>query len=297
MAEILLKPIMVVVLMLMSLMSTQSEAIQEGGNDAGMVLSGDILIDDEHAHKWHAYPLAEISEEIREVLMELDELSKEKDVDRAFIGILLDDQKDSMDGGDGVKVIGVTPGGPAQEAGLEAGDVIISLDERSLAADGRRSSASKLFEELRKFHPGDEITVGYLRDGEKKSLQLTAASRSEHHVHIKGLKKGGHHGKHEIEKEIVVAHGHDSLGSVELFKLNEELGEYFSTDHGMLVLWVPENSKLGLKSGDVVLSIDGRTPKSISQTWRIIESYDAGDAMLLSIMRKHQKLELKVIKP
>lgn len=297
MNDLLLKPIVVVLIMLMSFLSSQSDAVQEIEAESEVVISGDILIDDREPHMLHQYPLVEISEGIREVLLELEELAKEKGGKHAFIGILLDDEADHRDNGAGVRVIGVTPGGPAEKAGIETGDVVVSISGKSLAADEKHSSASKLFKQLGGFKPGDKLAIGLLREGREITVELIAANRAEHHLKIKALTKELDHGMPHIEKEVLLHKRADSLERMELFKLNRELGEYFSSEKGMLVLWVPEHGELGLKSGDVILTIGGRSPRSTSQTWRIFDSYDAGDEIPFTIMRKHQKLDLSFIKP
>ena len=43
------------------------------------------------------------------------------------------------------------------------------------------------------------------------------------------------------------------LEDLELAPLNRDLGRYFGTSEGILVINVPEESRLGLKAGDVVL--------------------------------------------
>ena len=99
MSELLLKPIMVVFLMLMSFLSGQADAAGDNEPPSAVVISGDVLIDDREHHLWDEYPLAEISEEIREVLLELEELGRKPGEKRAFIGILLDDDKDDRAAG------------------------------------------------------------------------------------------------------------------------------------------------------------------------------------------------------
>src|SRR5262249_56346924 len=55
------------------------------------------------------------------------------------------------------------------------------------------------------------------------------------------------------------------LAALELAPLNPELGKYFATSDGVLVINVPPDSKLGLKPGDVVVAVDGRKVKGPAQ--------------------------------
>ncbi len=86
--------------------------------------------------------------------------------DRAVIGVIL------ADGGkDGVAVEGVTPGGPADKAGLRAGDVITAVRGASLAGERPQQA---LREALKDMKEGDKVALSYRRDGRTSSTELTA---------------------------------------------------------------------------------------------------------------------------
>ncbi|HSI92457.1 MAG TPA: trypsin-like peptidase domain-containing protein [Jiangellaceae bacterium] len=65
---------------------------------------------------------------------------------------------------------GVVSGGPADEAGLEPGDLIVSIDGRSV------STPDELVVFLRSREPGDEVTLVYERDGAVFEVSLTLDS-------------------------------------------------------------------------------------------------------------------------
>ncbi|HEU5217642.1 MAG TPA: PDZ domain-containing protein, partial [Gemmatimonadales bacterium] len=75
------------------------------------------------------------------------------------------------------------------------------------------------------------------------------------------------------------------LGDLELAPINPDLGAYFGTTEGVLVINVPKESTLGLKGGDVVLSVDGRKATGPNSFLRIMRSYDPGDSFKFEIMR------------
>lgn len=87
------------------------------------------------------------------------------------------------------------------------------------------------------------------------------------------------------------------IGTLELTALTPQLGRYFGTDHGVLVLRAPAHGALKLQDGDVILSIGGRTPASRSQAIRILTSYDPGDKIRLVIMREHHRMDIMAILP
>ncbi len=79
------------------------------------------------------------------------------------------------------------------------------------------------------------------------------------------------------------------LAQLELAPLNPDLGRYFGTSRGVLVISVPDESRLGLKGGDVVLGVDGRAATSPAHLLRILQSYEEGEAFKLEILRDRKK--------
>jgi len=67
----------------------------------------------------------------------------------------------------GAQVVQVEPGSPGAEAGIEAGDVITSLDGDAIA------SSADLVAAVRSREPGTEVTVGVDRQGDEVELTLT----------------------------------------------------------------------------------------------------------------------------
>ncbi|MFI2377910.1 S1C family serine protease [Streptomyces sp. NPDC018964] len=65
----------------------------------------------------------------------------------------------------------VDPGGPADKAGLQPGDVITKLDDRVI------DSGPTLIGEIWTHKPGDEVTITYERDGKERTTELTLGSR------------------------------------------------------------------------------------------------------------------------
>ena len=72
---------------------------------------------------------------------------------------------------------------------------------------------------------------------------------------------------------------------LEMVQLNPELGAYFGTEEGVLVLDVDENVTLGLRPGDVVVSIGGRKVDEVSDMQRILASYEEDEAVDFGIWR------------
>jgi aminopeptidase N len=73
--------------------------------------------------------------------------------------------------GQGVRLAGVSAGSPAEEAGLQTGDIIIKLGTFEVTNLRDYSNALKSFE------PGDTVTIVFIRDGEQRSAQITLTER------------------------------------------------------------------------------------------------------------------------
>ena len=67
----------------------------------------------------------------------------------------------------------VTPGGPAEKAGLKAGDIITTIDGRSIK-DG-----DDLVNEIASRRPGSSVRLGYLRDGKQTDATVTIGDRDK----------------------------------------------------------------------------------------------------------------------
>ena len=87
------------------------------------------------------------------------------------------------------------------------------------------------------------------------------------------------------------------MGTMELTTLTPQLGSYFGTHQGVLVVHASTHGILKLQDGDVILSIGGRVPASRSQAMRILTSYDPGDKIRLLILRQHRRLNITATMP
>jgi putative serine protease PepD len=85
----------------------------------------------------------------------IDDLRQGDVPDHALLGVTTQPNAD----GDGVEVVEVTPGSAADNAGLEAGDVISAVDERAI------EQPEDLGVAIAERRPGEEITIRYDRDG------------------------------------------------------------------------------------------------------------------------------------
>jgi S1-C subfamily serine protease len=73
----------------------------------------------------------------------------------------------------GVLVYGVARGGPADEAGIEPGDILIS------AAGTQLSTVEDLFAALRQHKPGESVSIERLHDGKRGTVDVLLSSKPQ----------------------------------------------------------------------------------------------------------------------
>jgi len=197
----------------------------------------------------------------------------------------------------GAKIEGVTPAGPADKAGLKVGDVITKFNGTSLAAvqaedEDESGPGRKLVELARKLEPDDTVQVEFRRGNDTKQTTLVAADLgSSFRMEMPGPAMIMPRVR-EMEEPLELSRMllGTPWGDLELVSLNSDLGEYFGTKDGVLVVKAPADSTLPLKGGDVITSIGGRKPANPSHAMRILRSYEKGETVSIEILRKQKRL-------
>jgi predicted metalloprotease with PDZ domain len=241
---------------------------------------------------------------------------------RARLGVKVNLQARASDS-IGAYIEGVTPGGPADKAGLQSGDVITRLDGTSLLGGDTKESTERslpgmrLIELAAKLEPNDTVKVDYRRGKDKRNATIVTQDDPDDVFVFNGpsdARKFTFRGP-AGERDFAFGYGGDAheemrrnlermhldmdqlprmmflgeLEDLELVGLNPELGSYFGTSEGVLVVRVPKESTIGLKGGDVVQAIDGRKVTSPSQLQRILRTYEGEEAIKFDVMRNKRK--------
>lgn len=92
------------------------------------------------------------------------------DPDAPFLGINYDQNQTS----DGVTLLSVIEGAPAEQAGLIAADIIVAVDGVAVSTAAEFSAA------LRAHAPGDTVVVEVLRNGESQQLPVVLGRRGDY---------------------------------------------------------------------------------------------------------------------
>jgi S1-C subfamily serine protease len=211
---------------------------------------------------------------------------------RSMLGLNIATAPDSS----GVRVLGVSPGGPGAEAGVETGEVITAIDSVELAGD---DAAARLIEHLADVAPGQAVALRVLRDGVAREVTVTAREADWNTWVFAG--PGGN--------RMVLPHLPDlpngenfnawvgpfqrffgaPWNDLELVTLTPELGSYFGATEGLLVVHAPDDAAIGLQDGDVVLDIGGRKPTSPEHALRILASFAPDETLRMTIMRRQRR--------
>src|SRR5882762_6049252 len=222
---------------------------------------------------------------------------------RGRIGVIVDPKADAAGDKVGARIDGITPGGPAEKAGLKVGDVITRFNGTALGGaqsedDENSGPGMKLIELAHAVDPGDTVQVEYRRGNDARKVTIVAEDLGG--SAWTGPMEGPEMGAFEnMMPKMQMGPGNDfefafgsPWGGIELVELNSDLGEYFGTREGVLVVRAPEDSTLALKGGDVIVSIGGRKPTSHVQAMRNIRSYDPGESVTLDVLRKQRHINV-----
>jgi len=230
---------------------------------------------------------------------------------RPRLGVTVDGSSDEGPV-DGVSLSAVTPGSAAGEAGLRAGDVMTSIDGQALSAASSQEAGERLVEFMETVEEGQTLRIEYLRDGKAGSVEVTPRPLEPRVFAFRGQPGGDFDiigdtadiellidpdSRESVHFEFGTGLGTGAFGSLEMIELNEGLGRYFGTDSGLLIVSAPEDNDLQVQDGDVIKSVDGREPQSVSHAMRILGSYESGEELELDIMRDKRKRTLKIVMP
>jgi len=220
---------------------------------------------------------------------------------RPVLGIQLDADRD--DSQEGTRIEDVSPGGPAEQAGVRAGDVIVKVDGK----DVRRKSTREVLELLRDLDVKKPVDLVVARNGKEIDFRVTPRVVSARvFVPPATIQPVPPVPNMESFKEFKEFEpfafnfnfgGRRELNGLQVTPVTPQLGKYFGTDKGMLVLRAPNSELFKLQEGDVIVSIDGRVPTSGSHIGRILGSYQPGEKLTLRIMRDRKQQDLVVTLP
>jgi len=187
----------------------------------------------------------------REVMVSL---VKDGKVTRGYIGVHIQPltpelaKEFALKNDQGALIDEVVPNGPAAEAGLQNGDVILQFNDKAIA-DARRLTL-----EVASVAPGEKVPMSIWRDGSAKTVD----------VEVKGLPGQGQSAANGPSH----SDANDTLQGVAVTDLNSQERQQFSVPEkiqGAIVTDIAQSSAAadaGLKTGDVIIEINKQPVKS-----------------------------------
>lgn len=107
-------------------------------------------------------------EETLAVLQQLREQAAGTSRTEGFLGVSLEPR---TDGGVGSIIATVQPGSPAEDAGINEGDIVLAVDGEPV------NGQAGLVAAIRDRNPGDTISIDLVRDGERVTVTATLVAR------------------------------------------------------------------------------------------------------------------------
>ncbi len=236
----------------------QTDAAVNVGNSGGALvnLKGELvgvptlIVSPTRTHIGTAFAVPSgIVKSIKEDIVEFGE------VRRGVLGVSimevtseLAEEKD-LDDLDGVYVESAVEGGAADQAGIRSGDVIKKVNGNEV------NSSGELQQEVRRFHPGDDVTLTVIRNGREMEVKSTLISMEEH-------------------QEILMQQEEELLGAT--FRMvPEEIKERLNLPHGVKIVDLEpgELHTAGVREGFIIVAINQQRVSEPGDVVRLLEDF------------------------
>ncbi len=239
------------------------------------------------------------------------------------LGVLL-----GVDEQAGVRIAGVTPGGGAEKAGLKTGDRLLKIDGKAIGGTSGEARVEAARTALAGLEQGKPVRVAYQRDGRPHEVAVTPTA-TQPLVFARTLRNGAGGGivaipelfdgaelarleelGPQLRGEVLRLSHRDCQGEdcgapllaealrwdgLNLLALEPQLGRYFGTDRGVLVL--SQGALPGLQAGDVIQKIEGKPVASPREAMQAMTAKKPGEQAKVTVLRERSARELQVAVP
>ena len=196
---------------------------------------------------------------------------KEGKVVRGWLGVIIQDitppiqERLDLDTTKGALVSGVTSGGPADKAGIQRGDVIVSFDGEEIEEMGDLPYIVAMTE------VGKTVPVEIIRKGEKKTIRVTVEEMVEETPRPVPAEAAPRLGLTLEQVTPRIAREHDLPEPTGLVVVDVEMGS--------------PAARVGLVPGDVILEVNQEEINTVREFRKHLEGRQPGDPVLLLISR------------
>src|SRR5579875_1392834 len=172
----------------------------------------------------------------------------------------------------GVTVASVTPGGPAEKAGLQTGDTIVSVNGKPV------KNGDQLVADISALKPGTTAKLGYIRNGKQETVEVTIADRAKLFANRLGGEGGpGEEGQPQESKFGLTVRG-----------ITPDIASRYQLPNskGVMVQDVKPDGfadNAGLSRGDVILEINKQPVNSVDDFNRIESQMKSGQDVVFLV--------------
>jgi serine protease Do len=214
-----------------------------------------------------------------------DILEKGKVV-RGWLGVTISDVPEEvvkmyeLETKDGAFVREVENEGPADKAGVEAGDIILEVSGKKIR------NSTELITLIGSSEPGNTVNLKILRDGKGKNIEVRLEEFPE-------------------EESLIARSQRNSLESlgIEVETVSRNLRKKYNVtgnDEGVVITSIQQGSvadRLGLQEGDMIIRINRRYVSNVSEFSRVVGELGSGDPVVLYIRRGDRKFVRDFVMP
>lgn len=221
----------------------------------------------------------------------MDSLVRHGKVVRGYLGVTIQNvdaaiaDNYGLDRPGGALVNSVANGSPADDAGVEAGDLIVDLEGRPVKdRDDLRLRVGEM-------SPGETVDLTVIRDGKRKSMKIKLAELPSDEA-LAGSPAEEPSGGSKL----------DDLGAT-VQRIDSEARQRFEIDRdleGLIVVDVAMGSPAadsGLREGDVIIEAGREPVSSLSDLNDKLESVPEGRTLLLKVRREDANIFLALRVP
>lgn len=207
----------------------------------------------------------------------MEQLATSGKVVRGYLGVTIQDlnadlaAQFELKDRKGALVADVAPGSPAQKAGLQSGDVLVTFNGKPVT-DSRHLKLT-----VATVPPGQKVKTEVLRDGARKTVEVAIAARPTDRSLAQSGGRGGFGG---VEQDTGTLNG---VGVDDLDPRTRREFDVPANVRGALVTSVdPESAaaEAGLQPGDVIQEINRRPVRNAQDAVKLTESSDNKKTLL-----------------
>ena len=203
-----------------------------------------------------------------------EQLKEHGHVTRGWLGVLIQDvtrelaESFGMQRPHGALIAKILPGGPAEKAGLEIGDVITRFDGKEI------TFSADLPPLVGNSKVGTKVPVELIRRGESKTLQIAIAELPADEK----LAAGGGGGSYQS----------NALNITVTNPTMEQKKELEIEDHGVIVQSVSDGpaQKAGIRKGDVLLLLNNQKVKDVAGFGKLVKDLPKDKSIPILIQRQ-----------